>query len=142
MKRIPHGLILALLTLLFALRVLGQLLVALFEVGWLPPMEKWFSGVIPYPLLLVIQLLMLLLMIKITKEIWRGVGFYAEHRPHWSQFLERFSMVYAASMVLRYVLTMIQQPEMRWFGDAIPITFHFVLAAFIFILGDYHSPTS
>jgi len=124
------------------MRILGQLLVALFDVSWLPPMEKWFSGVIPYPLLLVIQLLMVLLMCKITKEIWLNVGFYAEQRGHWSQFLKRFSMVYAGSMVLRYLLTMMLQPEMRWFGGVIPITFHFVLAAFIFTLGDYHSETN
>jgi hypothetical protein len=142
MRRSVHGTILAFLTLLFALRILGQLLVALFDVGWLPPMEQWFSGVIPYPLLLVIQLLMLVLMCKITKEVWLGVGFFAERRGHWSEFLKRFSMVYAGSMVLRYLLTMTLQPEMRWFGGVIPITFHFVLAAFIFTLGDYHSGTN
>jgi hypothetical protein len=133
-----HGPILALLTLLFALRVFGQALVAFVGVTWLPPMEQWFSGLIPYPALLIIQLLMLLLMIKVASEIWRGKGFYAEPRPHWSQFLIRFSAVYAAIMVLRYILTMILQPEMRWFGSAIPITFHFVLAAFIYVLGHYH----
>jgi hypothetical protein len=137
-----HGPILALLTLLFALRVLGQALVAFVGVTWLPAMEQWFSGLIPYPALLIIQLLMLRLMIKVAAEIWRGKGFYAEARPHWSQFLIRFSAYYAAIMVLRYVLTMILQPEMRWFGGAIPITFHFVLAAFIFVLGRYHKPTT
>ena len=142
MIRSVHGTILAFLTFLFTLRILGQLLVALFDVGWLPPVEQWFSGVIPYPLLLVIQLLMLLLMCKITKEIWLSVGFFAERRGHWSQFLKRFSMVYASSMVLRYLLTMTLQPEMRWLGGVIPITFHFVLAAFIFTLGDYHSETN
>ncbi len=133
-----HGPILTLLTLLFALRVLGQALVAFFSVRWLPAMEQWFSGLIPYPALLIIQLLMLSLMIKVSREIWRGRGFYAEQRPHWSQFLVRFSALYAGSMVLRYILTMTLQPEMRWFGGAIPITFHFVLAAFIFVLGHYH----
>ena len=133
-----HGFLLALLTFLFALRVLGQALVAVFGVTWLPAMEQWFSGLIPYPTLLMIQLLMLILMVKITGEIWRGKGAFAIPRPHWSQFLQRFSAVYAAIMVLRYILTMALQPEMRWLGSAIPITFHFVLAAFIFTLGRYH----
>ncbi len=133
-----HGPLLALLTLLFALRVLGQALVAFAGVTWLPAMEHWFSGLIPYPALLILQLLMLLLMIKVTAEIWRGRGFYAEARPHWSQFLQRFSAVYAAIMVLRYILIMTLEPEMRWFGGVIPITFHFVLAVFIFVLGHYH----
>ncbi len=133
-----HGFLLALLTLLFALRVLGQALVAFFDVTWLPAMEQWFSGLIPYPALLIIQLLMLLLMIKVSAEIWRGSGFYAELRPHWSQFLQRFSAVYAGVMIVRYILTMTLQPEMRWFGATIPITFHFVLAGFIYVLGHYH----
>lgn len=50
----------------------------------------------------------------------------------------KFSAVYAGVMVLRYVLTMILHPEMRWLGNTIPITFHFVLAGFVFVLADYH----
>ena len=133
-----HGPLLALLTVLFALRVLGQALVAFASVTWLPVIEQWFSGVIPYPTLLIIQLLMLMLMVKITGEVWRGIGTFATPRPHWSQFLMKFSAVYAGAMVLRYVLTMILHPEMRWLGDVIPVIFHFVLAGFIFVLGHYH----
>jgi len=133
-----HGPLLALLTFIFALRVLGQALAAVFGVAWLPAMEQWFSGLIPYPALLLIQLLMLILMAKITREVWRGTGFYSERRSHWAPFLLKFSAVYAAAMVLRYALTMILHPEMRWFGHAIPIIFHFVLAGFIFTLGHYH----
>ena len=133
-----HGPLLALLTFLFALRVLGQALVAFFGVTWLPAMEQWFSGMIPYPALLIIQLLMLMLMVKITGEVWRGKATFGTPRPHWSPFLIKFSAVYAAAMVLRYALTTILRPEKRWFGDAIPIIFHFVLAGFIFVLGDYH----
>jgi hypothetical protein len=47
-----HGPLLALLTFLFAGRVLGQALVAFVGVSWLPAMKQWFSGVIPYPTLL------------------------------------------------------------------------------------------
>ena len=133
-----HGPLLALLTFLFALRVLGQVLVAFAGVAWLPAMEQWFSGLIPYPALLAIQLLMLILMGKITREIWLRAGFFAELRPHWSPFLMKFSAVYAGAMGLRYVVTMILRPEMRWFGGTIPIYFHFVLAGFIFVLGRYH----
>ena len=88
-----HGPLLALLTLLFAFRVLGQALVGFFGVTWLPAMEQWFSGLISYPTLLIIQLLMLMLMVKITGEIWRGKGAFAIPRPHWSQFLMKFSAV-------------------------------------------------
>ena len=46
---------------LFCLRVLGQLLVALFDLSFLPSMEEWYSGLVPYGPLLVAQILIILL---------------------------------------------------------------------------------
>lgn len=37
---------------LFALRVAGQALVAFSDVRFLPPMQAWYSGLMPYPYLL------------------------------------------------------------------------------------------
>ena len=34
---------------LFVLRVVGQVLVAFFDVRFLPPMSQWYSGLLPYP---------------------------------------------------------------------------------------------
>ena len=135
---LKHGPLLALMTILFACRVLGQALVAFVGVSWLPAMKQWFSGVIPYSSLLIIQLLMLMLMVRITGEVWRGTGTFAVVRPHWAEFLMKFACAYAGLMILRYALTMILHPEMRWLGDTIPIFFHFVLASFIFVIGHYH----
>lgn len=45
-----------------------------------------------------------------------------------------FSYVYFAVMVLRYTLIMTFYPEGRWFGGTIPTFFHWVLAAYLFIL--------
>lgn len=42
---------------LFCLRVLGQVLVEFGDVQFLPPSKEWASGLIPYPLLLVSQVL-------------------------------------------------------------------------------------
>ena len=141
-KRTLHAPLLDLLTALFACRVAGQALVAVVGVTWLPATEQWFSGLIPYPTLLIIQLLTLIVMIKITGEIWRGKGTFATTRPHWSNGLIKFSAVYAGLMVSRYPLTLILHPEMLWFGDIIPIIFHLVLAGFIFILGAYQRMTT
>jgi hypothetical protein len=41
-------------------------------------------------------------------------------------------------MAGRYVLTMTMFPERRWFGGAIPIVFHWVLAAYVYLLSRYH----
>jgi len=134
-----HGPILAFLTTLFFLRVLGQALVAFFSVSWLPAMQQWFSGLIPYPVLLTIQIVMLVCMVKIAMDIWLGTGHFATLRQSYAQFLIAFSVIYAGAMTLRYVLTMIYRPEMRWLGGTIPIFFHFVLAAFLFTWGRYIS---
>jgi len=134
-----HGPVLVFLTLLFFLRVLGQALVVFFSVGWLPATEQWFSGLIPYPTLLGIQLIMLLGMVKIAADVWRGRGLFARPQPSWSRFLIACGVIYAGSMVLRYVLTMTYRPEMRWLGGTIPIIFHFVLAGFFYAWGKFHS---
>jgi hypothetical protein len=134
-----HGPILAFLTLLFFLRVLGQALVVFAGVNWLPASHHWFSGLIPYPTLLAIQIVMLAAITKIFVDVWRKRGFFSRTAPAWHKFLIGASAVYAGAMVLRYVLTMIFQPEMRWLGGTIPIFFHFVLAGFICTWGNFHS---
>jgi hypothetical protein len=102
-------------------------------------MAQWFSGLIPYPILLAIQIVMFGGMIKISADIWHGRGYFAVARPSWARPLIGFSAIYAGSMAARYVLAMILRPEMRWLGGAIPIFFHFVLAGFIYTWGRFHS---
>ena len=36
----------------FFVRVLSQVYVALYQPPWLPPMNEWYSGLIPYGVLL------------------------------------------------------------------------------------------
>jgi hypothetical protein len=121
----------------FFLRVLGQALVAFFHMDFLPPMTQWYSGLLPYPILLPVQVLILLLQTKINWDIWRASGFFARRRLWAGKALYSFSFVYFVAMLLRYVLTMYLYPERRWFNGTIPIFFHFVLAAYLFVLGRY-----
>ncbi len=132
-----YGRVLALLTLLFFFRVLGQALVVFFSVSWLPSNEQWASGLLPYPALLAIQVVMLVGMVKILSDVWREGGFFAMAPASWSRFLIGFSAVYAGSMATRYILTMIFRPDLRWLGGTIPIVFHFVLAAFLYTWGKF-----
>jgi len=132
-----HGRVLLLLTLFFSFRVLGQALVEFFSVDWLPSTAAWASGLIPYPFLLAIQLAMLIGMVKIVSDVWREGGLFALAPAFWSHFLIGFSAVYAGGMALRYILTMIFRPDMRWLGGTIPIFFHFVLAAFLYTWGKF-----
>jgi hypothetical protein len=42
--------------------VAGQAMVAFFDVQWLPPMERWYSGLVPYEILLPAQIAIIVLM--------------------------------------------------------------------------------
>ena len=136
MRRL-YSLLLGVLAFAFLLRVVGQIVVAFFRVDFLPPMPEWYSGLIPYPLLLPIQLVILAIQTRISWDIWRGSGLFATRRPRVGTFICWFSYVYFLAMVLRYVLTMYLYPERRWLAGTIPIFFHWVLAAYLFVLGQY-----
>jgi hypothetical protein len=124
---------------LFVLRVLGQIVVVAFHPRWLPPMSQWYSGLIPYHFLLPIQLVMIFVMGLVAYDFVRDQGVFVVPRPDIGRGVVWFSYVYAASMAARYLISMFQHPDRRWFGGTIPIIFHFVLAAFLYVCGSYHA---
>jgi hypothetical protein len=134
-----HAVVLGILAFAFLMRVLGQALVFFIGVDFLPSMAAWQSGLLPYPVLLASQILILGVQTKISRDLWRGSGFFAMRRPRAGRALRRFSYAYFAVMALRYVLTMAFYPERRWLGGTIPIVFHWVLAGYLFVLSQYHT---
>ena len=123
--------------LLFILRVLGQIYVAIYQVSWLPPMSEWYSGVMPYYLLLPSQFLIIMFMTMIAYDFTRASGFFFVTDPSTSTALIILSVIYFSAMVIRYIIKMTRHPEQRWFGESIPILFHSVLATFLFLCGTY-----
>ena len=122
------AIVLMALTALFLGRVTGQALVAFAEVSWLPPMEAWYSGLLPYPLLLPTQILILAVQLVIDGGVWRGEGVFASPHPRLGRALRGFAYVYAVAMLVRWVVT---------HSHGIPIVFHWVLAAYLFTLGHF-----
>lgn len=135
--RKPYSWLLFLLLSLFCLRVIGQALVAFFRVSFLPPMEEWFSGVLPYPELLASQILIIALFSKICWDFARGRGYFVQPRCLLGIWLLRIGWLYLAMMVTRYVIRMALYPAERWAGGSIPIFFHWILASFLLVLGYY-----
>lgn len=130
---------LSLFTILLLLRVVGQVVVALRAPRWLPPMEQWQSGLLPYPVLLLGQAVVLTLMVWICVDFIRGAGFFIEpRRPDSGRAVMWFSRAYFAGMILRYIIWMWRRPDQRWLGGTIPIIFHSVVAAFLYTFGRYH----
>jgi hypothetical protein len=146
-----YAIVLWLLTFLFFLRVLTQALVAFFEIDFLPSMEEWTlpsgspfstSGLIPYPILLFLQCLILMVQVKICFDFSREYGLSVIPRAWLGMFLRWFSTLYFISMILRYAITMTLYPERRWLGSVAIIFFHFVLAGFLLVLGHFHTKRS
>ena len=127
-----------LFTALLFIRVIGQIVVVLWGPRWLPPMSQWQSGLLPYPLLLAGQIVVMTIMVWIAVNFTSGEGPFVHPRPEMGRFVVWFSYAYFAAMVVRYTVRMRRRPDQRWFGGAIPIVFHCVVAAFLWTFGTYH----
>lgn len=118
---------------LFLLRVLGQIEVVLIAPDWLPPMEQWYSGLLPYPLLLPAQILILMLMTGlVVNEIRRP-----SPAREWLQIV---SLVYFAAMLVRLIVQFLRGADGFIAAGGIPVAFHWVLALFLFVLSRGRAP--
>jgi len=135
----PYSVFLILFTLLLFGRVIGQVIVYLYAPRWLPPMDEWQSGLLPYPVLLVSQAVVLTFMTLICVDFVRTRGFFFEPHPAGGVFSVWFAYVYFGGMIVRYIVTMTRRPERRWFGGTIPIVFHSIMAAFLWTWGKYQA---
>ena len=130
---------LALFTLLFLVRVMGQVLVAARGPAWLPPMEGENWNLVPYSVLLPAQLAILVFMAFVVTGVSAEVPPFGARRLSLGLILMTLSAIYAGIMALRYLVRMARRPDQRWFGGAIPIVFHMVLASFLFTWGRFHA---
>ena len=121
---------------LFACRITGQILVEFFGVTFLPASKEWFSGIISYPILLVFQIAIILLMAQVATDLTKGTGRFSHSSPVTAKNLRIFGSIYLLSMILRYIIRMYIYPEERWTGGCIPIFFHWVLATFVLAWGN------
>jgi hypothetical protein len=133
-----YDLYLWIFTVLLFFRVIGQIVVVLFAPRWLPPMEQWQSGLLPYPVLLAGQAVVLTLMVWISADFSRGAGFFLEPWPKAARATLWFSYAYFGGMIVRYVIRMTRHPDQRWLGGTIPIIFHSIVAAFLWTFATYH----
>jgi hypothetical protein len=132
----PYVAIMWALFALFVARVVGQILAATMRPRWLPPMARWYSGVMPYRYLLLSQLLIIGLMVAMIVAVSRSTGVLGAPRTSLGVIALWASYVYAAGMVWRAVHRIAQPPEGK--GVVIPIVFHVVLATFLLVYGSWH----
>jgi len=119
---------------LFLGRVLGQFEVMLTAPLWLPPMEAWYSGLLPYTMLLPAQVLILMLMATVTFDRSIGVGITRLRRPRQRSWLRGIALAYFAIMAVRFLIQCVKYGSDYYLHGAIPVAFHWVLALFLLAL--------
>jgi hypothetical protein len=119
---------------LFILRVVGQIVVGVFAPAWLPPWDQWQSGLLPYPVLLIAQLVLVAWMWRLCLDNTSRTGRFTVRSERVRRGLRMFAAIYAASMLFRYVATQ-SLTDAAWWHDTIPVVFHLVLAGYVGLLG-------
>ena len=120
---------------LFAARVVGQLEALLVAPRWLPDMAAWYSGLLPYYLLLPAQIAILMLMSVVAWNRRVRTGAFARANPRAAGALRIFAGLYFVVMAVRLGVNVIDNGAEFWRNGAIPVAFHWVLALFILVSG-------
>jgi hypothetical protein len=118
---------------LFVVRVVGQIEVVLSSPSWLPPFQAWESGLIPYSLLLPIQIILIAWMAIVASDPWRGSGYFWVTQQKTRRRLKIFAGLYFAVMLLRLLITVAISPHTLLERGLIPVIAHWDLAAFIYL---------
>jgi hypothetical protein len=120
---------------LFAARVIGQLETLLLAPEWLPAMDAWYSGLMPYPLLLPAQIAILMSMAAVAWNRRIRSGAFSRANPRVAGALRLFAYLYFVVMAVRLGVNVIDNGADFWREGAIPVAFHWVLALFLSVTG-------
>jgi hypothetical protein len=120
---------------LFAARVVGQFEVLLLAPDWLPDMDAWYSGLVPYTLLLPAQLAILMLMAAVAWNRRIHTGAFARANPRAALALRIVAGLYFTVMAVRLAVMVLDNGADFWRHGAIPVAFHWVLALFLAVAG-------
>jgi len=127
-----------LLTGLFALRVVAQPAALIFDDGFLPSFDSWHGGLLPYPVLLSTQLLILG---WLARTAWRFGAHAVTPNRSAGRLLLVVGCLYFAVMSVRLLLGATVLGEVRWFASPLPAFFHLVLAMYLLLVGYFHAST-
>lgn len=120
---------------LFLLRVTAQLVQLIFPIALLPPFDDWDSGLVPYGFLLTVQVAIAATMARLALRVGRSsVAASARSARIWVSL----GLVYFAVMSGRLILGLTALSDVAWFTNRLSTTFHFVLAAFVLLIGLFH----
>ncbi len=120
---------------LFGLRVIGQFEAFVLAPAWLPEMSAWYSGLVPYSLLLPAQIALLMIMSAVAWNRRIRTGRFARANPRIAGALRGFALLYFTFMAVRLLVNINVNGADFWREGAIPVAFHWVLALFLSVSG-------
>jgi len=130
-----YAAILLLLWTAFLLRVTAQWLQLVSPVSWLPPFSMWHSGILSYPFLRAVQLLLLLVMASLLIQLGRARIRYNRRA---ALRIRTIGRIYFLIMLFRLFAGQVLLTDVHWFASPIPSLFHLVLAAFLLVYARLH----
>jgi hypothetical protein len=119
---------------LFFARVVGQIEVLLLAPDWLPPMSAWYSGLLPYPILLPAQIALLMLMCALVVRTRPRDPSAIVTSTGVAKVWRAIALVYFLAMAGRLVVCVHRYGRDFYLNGAIPVAFHWVLALFLALL--------
>ena len=132
-----YGNILLTLLVLFITRFAAQMIQATHPLAFLPEFEAWQSGALPYPLLVVFQLIIIAFLSNIT---WKFKTQDIQPSPKVGMVYLLIGSIYFSVMAFRVIAGFSFAANHSWLGVHIPAIFHLVLASFLLTIGFYHRP--
>jgi hypothetical protein len=119
------------LTVLFAIRVGGQAVQRWIPEPYLPPFAAFQGSRLPYPALLLAQLVILSLMARVCWRAWHGT---LPRNARKARLLGWAGAAYMTGSLLRIAIGVLVPSASVWFRAWIPGIFHVILAAFVLCL--------
>ena len=111
---------LTLLTALFSTRVVGQIIAGVVAPDWLPEFDAFDSGLLPYPVLLCAQVVILAVQVRVIRAHHAGT---VRARTNRGRILFACGIAYGAIMLARAAITIAVYGREWWWHGAIPIVF-------------------
>jgi len=134
-----YALVLWGLTLLFALRVLGQAIQRWFPQEFLPPFAAFQGSALPYWFLLSAQLLILAVMARVSRRVQTGVLKISRRSR---TILTWVGSLYMTVALGRLALGLVLTEIAPWFHAWIPAVWHVVLASFVLTIARFDARES
>lgn len=126
---------LSLLLALFVFRVIAQLVQRFWPTPLLPPFEAWHSATLPYPVLVGLQVVIILLVVHQIAQISRR---RMKPKRRVGATLLALGALYMTGAAFRLLAGMTFLAHLPFFNAPLPSLLHMVLAGIVLTLGDFN----